>query len=109
MGPQSLATLAAAVGVGYLIGSFHFAVLVEHWKHIDLRRYGSGNLGASNAYVVAGRFAGVFVLFGDGLKGLAAVLLVGIVTDGNHSAMAGAAVGAVLGHDWSLYLRLKGG
>ncbi|HLY66716.1 MAG TPA: glycerol-3-phosphate acyltransferase, partial [Chloroflexota bacterium] len=57
----NLATLLAAFGVGYLLGSIPFAILVERWKKVDLRRFGSGNIGASNAYVVAGKFAGIFV------------------------------------------------
>jgi acyl phosphate:glycerol-3-phosphate acyltransferase len=106
---QNLASLLAAVGVGYLLGSVPFAILVERWKNVDLRGFGSGNMGASNAFVVAGKFAGVFVLLGDASKGIAAVLAVGAATGGSQIAMAGAGVGAVVGHDWSLYLRLKGG
>jgi glycerol-3-phosphate acyltransferase PlsY len=105
----NLATLAAALGVGYLLGSIPFGVLVERWKNVDLRRVGSGNLGASNAYLVAGKFAGVLVLIGDAFKGIIAVLLAGALTGGSHIAIAAAGVGAVIGHDWSLYLRLKGG
>ncbi len=105
----SLAVLAASVGLGYLLGSMPFAVLVERWKHVDVRRLGSGNIGASNAFVVAGKMAGLFVLMGDLGKGVLAVAVAAAVTGGNHLAMAGAGVGAVLGHDWSLYLRLQGG
>lgn len=106
---SGLALLAAAVGLGYLFGSIPFAILIEHWKGVDLRRFGSGNIGASNAYVVAGKTAGVLVLAGDAAKGICAVMLAGVLTNGSPLAMAGAAVGAVVGHDWSLYLRLKGG
>jgi glycerol-3-phosphate acyltransferase PlsY len=105
----NLATLGAALGVGYLLGSIPFGVLVEHWKNVDLRGLGSGNLGASNAFLVAGKFAGILVLIGDAFKGIVAVLLAAGVTGGSHIAMASAGVGAVIGHDWSLYLRLKGG
>ena len=105
----NLASLLAAVGVGYLLGSIPFAILVEHWKKVDLRVIGSGNIGASNAFVAAGKFAGVFVLLGDASKGIAAVMVAGAATGGSAVAMAGAGVGAVVGHDWSLYLRLKGG
>lgn len=109
MALENLASLAGAIAVGYLLGSIPFAALVEHWKGVDLRHFGSGNIGASNAFVVAGRTAGVLVLLGDSVKGIVAVLLMGTLANGNHLAMAGAAVGAVVGHDWSLYLRLKGG
>ena len=106
---QHLAALAAALGVGYLLGSIPFAILVERWKNVDLRRLGSGNVGASNAFIVAGKLPGILVLVGDACKGVAAVLLVAAATGGNHVAIAAAGVGSVLGHDWSLYLRLKGG
>ena len=109
MALPNIALLATAVGIGYLLGSVPFAILVELWKGVDLRRLGSGNIGASNAFVVAGKFAGVFVLLGDAAKGIAAVVLAGLLFGASPLALAGAAVGAVLGHDWSLYLRLKGG
>src|SRR5438874_10209693 len=109
MAISNLATLGAAFGLGYLFGSVPFGYLVERWKNVDLRRLGSGNLGASNAYLVAGKFAGMFVLIGDAIKGITAVLIAAGMTNGSHIAMAAAGVGAVVGHDWSLYLRLKGG
>ncbi len=109
MALSNVAPLIAAVALGYLIGSIPFAVLVERWKGVDLRRFGSGNIGASNAFVVAGKTAGVLVLLGDAAKGMLAVFLAGVLSNGNFMAMAAAAVGAVVGHDWSLYLHLKGG
>jgi glycerol-3-phosphate acyltransferase PlsY len=101
--------LAAALASGYLLGSIPFAKLVELWKQVDLRHVGSGNIGASNAFIVAGKLPGILVLLGDAGKGIAAVALVGAATNGSHVAMAAAAVGAVAGHDWSLYLGLHGG
>src|SRR5713226_7032668 len=95
----NLATLAAAVGIGYLFGSIPFAIVVERWKKVDLRRFGSGNIGASNAFIVAGKFAGVLVLLGDASKGIAAVAVAGAATGGSPVAIGGAAVGAVVGHD----------
>jgi acyl phosphate:glycerol-3-phosphate acyltransferase len=106
---ENLSILGAALGVGYLLGSIPFAILVERWKNVDLRRLGSGNVGASNAFIVAGKLPGILVLIGDACKGVFAVSLMGALTGGSHAAIAGAALGAVLGHDWSLYLRLKGG
>ena len=106
---QNLFSLLGAVATGYVLGSIPFAILVERWKNVDLRGIGSGNMGASNAFLAAGKFAGVFVLLGDASKGIAAVLLAGMASGGSQIAMAAAGVGAVLGHDWSLFLRLKGG
>jgi len=101
--------LAVALASGYLLGSIPFGILVERWKQVDLRRFGTGNMGASNAFVVAGKLPGILVLLGDAGKGIAAVLLAGLASQGNHGAIASAAVGAVIGHDWSLYLGLHGG
>jgi glycerol-3-phosphate acyltransferase PlsY len=109
MAAQNLAMLASALVLGYFLGSIPTAVVVEHWKNVDLRRIGSGNIGASNAFIAAGKFAGVLVLLGDASKGILAVAIAGAASGGSHLAMAAAAVGAVVGHDWSLYLRLKGG
>ncbi len=106
---QHLSLLAASIGAGYLFGSVPFALLAQRWKGVDLRRFGSGNIGASNAFVVAGKLPGFLVLLGDASKGIAAVLLVGGLTAQSPIAEAGAAVGAVIGHDWSLFLRLRGG
>lgn len=106
---HNLAVLVTALGFGYLLGSIPFAILVERWKNVDLRRLGSGNVGASNAFMVAGKLPGVLVLLGDASKGVAAVFLAASATGGNHVAIAAAGVGSVVGHDWSLYLRLKGG
>ena len=58
MAVHDLAMLAAAIGIGYLFGSIPFAILVERWKKLDVRRFGSGNLGAANAFVVGGKLAG---------------------------------------------------
>ncbi len=99
-----------ALALGYLLGSIPFAKIVaQQWKKVDIGRLGSGNFGASNAFVVAGKVPGVLVLLGDALKGIAAVLIVRALTHSYEPAVAAAAVGAVIGHDWSLYLHLQGG
>ena len=105
-----IAQLGAAVLVAYLVGSLPTAYLVGRVvKGIDLRRYGSGNVGASNAAVYMG---GNKTLIGVGLfdltKGL--LLVVGVRWLGmglETQALAGLA--AVAGHNWSLYLRFAGG
>ena len=106
---QNLLTLAMALAIGYVLGSIPTSLIVKRWKKVDLRRVGSGNIGASNAFVAAGKFAGVLVLLGDAAKGIVAVTIASAASGGSHVAIAAAAVGAVVGHDWSLYLRLRGG
>ncbi|MHB8621050.1 MAG: glycerol-3-phosphate 1-O-acyltransferase PlsY [Chloroflexota bacterium] len=107
---QNLSPALAALALGYVLGSIPFgAIVAENWKKVDLRQLGSGNIGAANAFIVAGKLPGVLVLIGDAAKGVLAVLAAGWMTHANQPAVAAAAVGAVLGHDWSLFLHFKGG
>jgi len=105
---QGLFLVLALIGA-YLIGSVPTAyVAVRLAKGIDLRRYGSGNVGASNAAVHMGKAA----LFGVGLvdvgKGVLPVVALRWLGAGVE-AQSLAGVAAVIGHNWSLYLRFTGG
>src|SRR5882672_6241245 len=55
--------------IGYLLGSIPTGYLVAKAKGIDIRKYGSGNIGATNAFRVLGKPAGILVLVVDALKG----------------------------------------
>lgn len=115
-------------GVAYFIGSLPTGYLVAQAKGIDIRNVGSGNIGATNAMRVLGKPAGIFVLLVDALKGFGAVLLASflarqmndtlpnVFTDAaladvnvklNLSVCAG--LGAVLGHNYTCWLKFKGG
>lgn len=104
-----------AIAATYLIGSIPFGYLLVKWKKgIDLRTIGSGNIGATNASRVLGRpyFFVVFLL--DALKGFAPTLgfpLAIRAATGKYPADLPAllALSATLGHNFSLYLRFKGG
>lgn len=95
---------------GYLVGSFPTGyLLVKHNSRIDLTQAGSGNVGALNAGVVTGSTTmGILVGVIDGLKGLAVVLVVDLLTEGFVAPALGL-IGAVLGHNYPLWLRFKGG
>ena len=101
--------LALAPVGAYLLGSIPTAYLaVRMLKGIDLRRYGSGNVGASNAGVHLGKGALLVVGVVDLAKGalpVAALRWLGVGVE--VQALAGLAV--VAGHNWSLYLRFTGG
>ena len=101
--------LVLASAGAYLLGSIPTAYLVVRMlKGIDLRRYGSGNVGASNASVHLGKGALLVVGVVDLAKGaLPVVLLRWLGVGVEVQALAGLAV--VAGHNWSLYLRLTGG
>lgn len=104
--------------LGYLLGSVPVGVLATAIYGVDIRKVGSGRTGATNAWRAAGLKAAIPTLLGDALKGVAAVLLIryaaaaffpgaGAMAVAAAASLAGA--GAVLGHNWSLFLRFKGG
>ncbi len=98
-------------GAGYLLGSFPTAYLLVRWKSkIDIRTAGSGNVGGLNSYVVSkSRVIAVIVVLVDALKGVAAVLIAPLVAGDSFIYMASAGIGAVLGHNFPVWLRFKGG
>lgn len=95
----------------YLVGGIPFSYLAGAWKGIDLREHGSGNLGASNTYRILGGKIALGVLVLDIAKGCLPVLVASAWdvpgTEPVHELAA--AVGAVLGHLFSPYLRFSGG
>lgn len=94
--------------IGYLVGSIPIGFLVVRQLYrIDIRRYGSGNIGFTNVFRTAGLAPGLVVLAGDILKGVLAVLL-GQWLGGETAGMLGG-LAAIAGHNWSLFLRFSGG
>jgi glycerol-3-phosphate acyltransferase PlsY len=93
----------------YFIGSIPFALLLaRRWGAIDLRRIGSGNLGAANVLRASGVTAGVLVAVLDIAKGAASVLLAERLGEGARvPAVAGLA--AIVGHVYPVWLRFRGG
>ena len=99
----------ALVVLAYLLGSLSFGLLIARVHGgADLRRSGSGNIGATNVARTMGKTAGILTLLGDGAKGLVAVLCA--QAWGQASVLpAVAALAAVLGHMFPLYHGFKGG
>ena len=107
---RSQARVAAAVGLGYVIGTFPTASIVARQVSggaVDLRRSGSGNPGLANAMGVLGATAGAAVLVGDVGKGAAACVLGGLVGGPTGAHLAGSA--AVAGHCYPVWNRFDGG
>jgi glycerol-3-phosphate acyltransferase PlsY len=97
--------LLPAILIGYLVGSLPIGYLVAQAAGgIDLRRVGSGNVGAANVYRTGGRRMGIAVMLADAAKGAAAVLLAG-----SGTAAVAAGVAAVVGHVYPVWLGFKGG
>ena len=96
--------------IAYLFGSIPFGYLIVHWQRgIDVRTTGSGSIGATNVMRNLGAigFAATFLL--DFGKGIAAVLLASRLTAANPFWIAAAAVGAILGHCFPIWLKFRGG
>lgn len=110
------AMLGVAVAA-YVVGSIPFGLLIGKWHKIDIRKHGSGNIGATNITRTLGRDWGIFCFFLDFCKGMLPVVIaqqtVGSI-DSLPSALLGipgilAAAAAISGHIWPVFLRFKGG
>ena len=99
----------------YLVGSIPTGFLVAKAMGVDIRAVGSGNIGATNAFRVLGKGPGSFVLLFDAFKGWSAVmLLVPLIAGWNfcedcESVRLLAGLAAVVGHNYTCWLRFKGG
>lgn len=98
-----------AAVTGYLLGCSNLAYYISAAAKKDIRRDGSGNLGASNATILFGWKAGIAVAVHDIGKAALAVILAKLLFPGLENAGAVAGVAAVLGHIFPFYLKFKGG
>ncbi len=102
------------LAIGYLFGNFQTAYILGKSKGIDIRDYGSGNSGTTNAMRVLGTKAGLTVFLGDMLKCLVLLLLIGGLFSKSNPELvfvlkSWAFLGCVLGHDYPFYMHFKGG
>lgn len=116
-----IAQFAAVTVLGYLLGSIPFGLLIGRRKaREDIREYGSGKTGATNVLRTSGRKAAVAVLALDILKGVLAVtfarlivgdgfLVVGNFAFGALVAQCLAAMAAIAGHVWPVFVKFRGG
>lgn len=100
-----LAFLAA-----YLIGSINSAIIVSKiMLHDDIRKYGSGNAGATNALRTLGKKGAIPVVIGDLLKAVIAILFAKLICSDSSLAVYIAGIGVVLGHNFPIYFGFRGG
>ncbi len=116
-----IAQYFAAVIVGYLLGSIPFGLLIaKRTAKVDIRQYGSGKTGMTNVLRTAGRKAAAIVVVLDASKGMLAVVFAGLIVGNGYlrvgnfglDALLGqvlAALAAIAGHNWSVFLRFRGG
>ena len=117
------AKLVAVALIGYFLGAIPFGVLIARRSaKVDVTSYGSGKIGATNVLRVAGKKAAGAVLVLDILKGFLAVVIAALIFNGEYvltgsaspwwlsiSAQVLAALAAIAGHKWSVFLHFKGG
>jgi glycerol-3-phosphate acyltransferase PlsY len=94
----------------FLFGSIPFGRLIGQWvAGIDVTQRGSGNIGATNVARVIGMKWGILTLFLDGLKGFLPLSLFALLFPKSEAMLALTGLFALLGHQYSVYLRFRGG
>jgi glycerol-3-phosphate acyltransferase PlsY len=98
---------------GYLFGCFSTGYFVGKMNKVDIRKYGSGNVGTTNALRTLGAKGGAATLLGDVLKAVIPIVLIRFVLfpDYEHMQLLTlyAGLGVVLGHNYPVWLKFKGG
>ncbi|NLK28603.1 MAG: glycerol-3-phosphate 1-O-acyltransferase PlsY [Clostridiales bacterium] len=99
--------------IGYLFGCFSTAYLIGKLKHVDIRKYGSGNAGTTNALRTLGAKAGILTLIGDMLKAILPILIIRYLIfpdmENLQLLVLYTGLGVVLGHNYPFWLGFKGG
>ena len=102
--------------IAYIIGSIPTALIVsKSFFGVDIREYGSGNMGATNTFRILGSKYGTMVMIFDILKGMAAVSLYTFIPSHLHNEtastnlMVGLGLAAVLGHVFPIFAQFRGG
>jgi len=94
----------------YLIAAIPTGVVLTRLMGLDdVRTKGSGNIGATNVYRVAGKLPGILTLVGDILKGFLPLLAIKLWLDPSPGQLGLAGVVAIVGHCYPAYLRFRGG
>ncbi len=110
-----MGTIALGVLIGYLLGAIPFGLIMGRLtRGIDIRAYGSHRTGATNALRTLGAVPAATVFVLDIGKGVAAVLIARFLLPGDTAtltewAAAAAGFAAIIGHNWSVYIRFTGG
>lgn len=96
--------------IGYVFGCLQTSYIIGKLiKKVDIRNFGSGNSGATNAIRVFGKKLGMFCLIMDALKGVAAISVARYCLDGTTLLLLITGFGVILGHNYPFYMNFKGG
>ncbi len=111
--------IVTIVAISYFLGAIPSGYLIGKLKGVDIRKQGSGNIGATNAFRILGAKAASVVLLADAFKGFLSCLLAPIIStewtgvpisdDTASLLMIIAGLGAILGHSFTFWLKFKGG
>ena len=116
-----IAEFVIVVIIGYLLGSIPFGLLISRRaRGVDIRQYGSGRTGTTNVLRTAGKKAAALAAFLDVLKGVLSVVFAGLIVGegylvvgdfslGIFVAQVLAALAAIAGHIWPIFLKFHGG
>lgn len=108
-----IVTRLMALIIGYFFGCFPTGYLVGKTNGVDIRKYGSGNTGATNTLRTLGWRAGALTFFGDCAKTMLAILITSLLFSATGFDMKilqlYAGLGTVLGHNFPFYFKFKGG
>lgn len=112
----------AVIVIGYLLGSIPSGVIISRMvAKVDVREFGSGKIGSTNVLRTAGKKAAAMVLIMDALKGALSVIFAGLIVGQNYLVIGDdfglgllvaqvlAALASIAGHNWSIFLKFKGG
>jgi len=103
--------IASTLLIGYLIGSINSSIIIcKIMTGKDIRDFGSGNAGATNALRTLGKKAGILTFLFDALKTVAAILVCRLIfKNEGELAVYFSGIGAVLGHNYPVWFGFKGG
>ena len=95
--------------VGYFLGCLNPTYLLSVIKNIDMRKSGTGNLGATNAMLTMGKWFGIAVMLFDIAKAFIPVLIFKLIFPNDHVLVLTVGLCAVFGHIFPFYLGFRGG
>jgi len=105
---MNVALSVLSIIIAYLLGSIPFAYIIGKLSGLDVRKVGDRNVGTFNVFRHAGLGAGIATLVADVGKGALAIVVAKLLSV-PELVIFGAGVAAVIGHNWPVFLRFRGG
>jgi len=100
--------LFIGLAISYLVGAIPFALLLARTRGVDIRQVGSGNVGATNVFRSVDKRLGVLTFTLDVLKGFVPAFFLARLLPVEHAGLLYGCA-AIIGHNWPVYLRFRGG